>query len=114
MKTKIRETISGTEYWDSKEMKTISVPKGEEPDFDLTDSLENQKEKPGDDLESKEPDNLQNQDDNKIDLKSMTIEELKKYAKDHDVEIPNDVKKKLDIIELLSWNIAISTDAAAR
>ena len=27
--------------------------------------------------------------------------DLKKYAKDHDVEIPKDVKKKIDIIELL-------------
>jgi hypothetical protein len=97
MKTKIRETISGTEYWDSEEMKTISVPKDEKPDFDLKDDLEN-----------KEPDDLQNQnkessddDQDKIDLKSMTVEDLKKYAKDHDVEIPKDVKKKIDIIELL-------------
>ena len=97
MKTKIRETISGTEYWDSEEMKTISVPKDEKPDFDLKDDLEN-----------KEPDDLQNQDkessdddQDKIDLKSMTLEDLKKYAKDHDVEIPKDVKKKIDIIELL-------------
>ena len=98
MKTKIRETISGTEYCDSEEMKTISVSKDEKQDFDLKDDLEN-----------KEPDDLQNQDkessdddQDKIDLKSMAVEDLKKYAKDHDVEIPKDVKKKIDIIELLS------------
>lgn len=33
-------------------------------------------------------------DQDKIDLKSMTVEDLKKYAKDHDVEIPKDVKKE--------------------
>ena len=89
MKTKIRETISGTEYWDSEEMKTISVPKDEKPDFDLKDDLENKEPESSDD------------DQDKIDLKSMTVEDLKKYAKDHDVEIPKDVKKKIDIIELL-------------
>ncbi|NBK98635.1 MAG: hypothetical protein EOM50_11540 [Erysipelotrichia bacterium] len=49
MKTKIRETISGTEYWDSSSKKTLFVAKGEEPNFKITDNpktmIDNSEEK---------------------------------------------------------------------
>ncbi len=34
---KIRSSITGTEYWDSEKKKTVVVPKGQEPDFEVTE-----------------------------------------------------------------------------
>ncbi|HBL2405492.1 TPA: hypothetical protein LP602_000529 [Enterococcus faecium] len=35
---KIRTSITGTEYWDSEKKKTVVVPKGQEPDFEVTEN----------------------------------------------------------------------------
>ncbi|PEC00405.1 hypothetical protein [Bacillus cereus] len=93
MITEIRKTISGTEYWDNKEKRSLFVPTGEEPGFEVT----------------KNPKSMIAKfvDDKVIDVKlteldDMTLKELRDYAASINVEIPADVKKKEDIIKLLS------------
>ncbi|GAB6474461.1 Rho termination factor N-terminal domain-containing protein [Bacillus cereus] len=89
----IRKTISGTEYWDSEEKRSLFVPTGEEPGFEVTVNPESMIL--GMDLSS-EPDKTA------INLNGMTVKELRDHAASINVEIPSDVKKKEDIIDLLS------------
>lgn len=93
MITEIRKTISGTEYWDSKEKRSLFVRTGEEPGFEVTVNPESMIL--GMDVSS-EPDKTV------VNLNGMTVKELRDHAASINVEIPADVKKKEDIIELLS------------
>lgn len=38
MKVPIRKTIAGTEYWDTEKKRSLFVPKGSEPDFEVTEN----------------------------------------------------------------------------
>ncbi|MCU4979621.1 hypothetical protein OB987_18510 [Bacillus cereus] len=93
MITEIRKTISGTEYWDTKEKKSLFVPTGEEPGFEVTKNPESMIL--GMDISSES-------DKTVVNLNSMTVKQLHDYAASINVEIPADVKKKEDIIDLLS------------
>ncbi|HHK5542648.1 hypothetical protein JDS67_12730 [Bacillus cereus] len=97
MITEIRKTISGTEYWDNGKKKSLFVPIGEEPGFEVTVNPESMIM--GVDLSN-------GKDITVISevpvLSNMTVKELREYAGELDIEIPADVKKKEDIIELLS------------
>ena len=93
MITEIRKTISGTEYWDTKEKRSLFVPTGEEPGFEVTVNPESMIIKYADNKVI---------DVNVIELDDMTVKELRDHAASINVEIPADVKKKEDIIELLS------------
>ncbi|PEA80776.1 hypothetical protein [Bacillus pseudomycoides] len=93
MITEVRKTISGTEYWDSKEKRILFVPTGEESGFEVTvnpDSMILGMDS------SIEPDKTV------VNLNGMTVKQLHEYAASINVEIPADVKKKEDIIDLLS------------
>ncbi|MCR6850708.1 hypothetical protein P5G86_18960 [Paenibacillus jamilae] len=93
MITEIRKTISGTEYWDNKEKRSLFVPTDEEPGFEVTVNPESMIL--GMDISS-EPDKTV------VNLNGMTVKQLHEYAASINVEIPADVKKKEDIIDLLS------------
>ncbi|PED86305.1 Rho termination factor N-terminal domain-containing protein [Bacillus cereus] len=93
MITEIRKTISGTEYWDNKEKRSLFVPTGEEPGFEVTVNPESMIL--GMDLSS-EPDKTV------VNLNGMTVKQLREYADELGIEIPSDIKKKEDIIDLLS------------
>ncbi|MGM2749640.1 hypothetical protein BK718_15960 [Bacillus thuringiensis serovar andalousiensis] len=93
MITEIRKTISGTEYWDNKEKRSLFVPTGEEPRFEVTVNPESMIL--GMDISS-EPDKTV------VNLNGMTVKQLHEYAASINVEIPADVKKREDIIKLLS------------
>lgn len=90
MITEIRKTISGTEYWDNEKKKILFVPTGEEPGFEVTTKKE-ELYKTEALVEMVGPE-----------LDDMTVKELRDYAASINVEIPADVKKKEDIIKLLS------------
>ncbi|WP_459499890.1 Rho termination factor N-terminal domain-containing protein [Bacillus sp. C1] len=97
MITEIRKTISGTEYWDNEEKRSLFVPAGEEPGFEVTVNPESM-------IMSVD---LANGKDMTVVsevpvLSNMTVKELREYADELGIEIPTDVKKKEDIIELLS------------
>ena len=85
MISKVRQTLTGTEFWDSKKKKTLFVPNGEEPNFEVGEAKEKQEE-----LE---------EGDTK--LNSMTIPQLKEYAASIEVEIPKELTKKKEILEFL-------------
>lgn len=96
MKIPVRKTAQGTEYWDNLEKRTVFIPTGVKPDFEVT---ENPKSLIGDPEDNKQ--------ENKVkELQDMTIPELKDYAKEKEMEIPSDTKKKEDIIKLIqdNWN----------
>ncbi|PGN51602.1 hypothetical protein CN962_01820 [Bacillus cereus] len=95
MITEIRKTISGTEYWDTKEKRSLFVPTGEEPGFEVTKNPKSMIL--GMDLSS-EPDKTVVT----VPFNDMTVKQLREYADELDIEIPADVKKKEDIIKLLS------------
>ncbi|PEL71148.1 hypothetical protein CN637_03880 [Bacillus toyonensis] len=95
MITEIRKTISGTEYWDNKKKQSLFVPTGEEPGFEVTVNPESMIL--GMDLSS-EPDKAVVT----VPFNDMTVKQLREYADELGIEIPADVKKKEDIIELLS------------
>lgn len=94
--TEIRKTISGTEYWDSKEKRSLFVPTGEEPGFEVTVNPESMIL--GMDLSSEPVKTVVST----ASLEDMTVKQLREYADELSIEIPVDVKKKEDIIELLS------------
>ncbi|PGA51087.1 hypothetical protein COL86_27880 [Bacillus toyonensis] len=97
MITEIRKTISGTEYWDNEKKKSLFVPHNVDPDFLVTVNPESMLI--GVDM-------VNDSDTTVVSevpvLSNMTIKELREYADELDIEIPADVKKKEDIIELLS------------
>lgn len=97
MITEIRKTISGTEYWDSKEKRSLFVPTGEEPGFEVTVNPESMIM--GVDLASGSDMTVVSEVPV---LSNMTVKQLREYADELGIEIPVDVKKKEDIIELLS------------
>lgn len=93
---KIRDTITGTEYWDTENKKTLFVPSGEEPDFEVSvDELKNESD------EVKES-NTNIEDLDSFGFETMTVPQLKSYAEENGIEIPKDTTKKSDIIKLLS------------
>ncbi|MDO3374571.1 Rho termination factor N-terminal domain-containing protein [Bacillus paranthracis] len=87
----VRKTISGTEYWDSTKQKSLFVPNGEEPGFEVSGTLSAGLHESAELIT-----------DMAINLDDMTVKELREYAASINVEIPSDMKKKEDIIELLS------------
>lgn len=95
MITEIRKTISGTEYWDNEQKKSLFVPTGEEPGFEVTVNPESMIM--GVDLSS-EPDKTVVT----VPFNDMTVKQLREYADELGIEIPADIKKKEDIIDLLS------------
>ncbi|MED1559308.1 hypothetical protein [Bacillus paramycoides] len=91
----IRKTISGTEYWDTKEKRSLFVPTGEVPGFEVTVNPESMIM--GVDLSS-EPDTTVVT----VLFNDMTVKQLREYADELGIKIPADVKKKEEIIDLLS------------
>ncbi|MEC3158936.1 Rho termination factor N-terminal domain-containing protein [Bacillus thuringiensis] len=104
MITETRKTISGTEYWDNEQKKSLFVPTGEVPGFEVTVNPESMIADKGfatggyltkDTLAIGEG-------GTELILSNKTIKELREYADELGIEIPADVKKKEDIIDLLS------------
>lgn len=102
MRTLIRGTATANEYWDTIEKKSISVPIGEEPGFDVVEdpkSLVNPEVEPRL-IETRKKDQDNSKDDASLnkDLSDMTVTEIKGYAKNKGLEIPGDIAKKGDLI----------------
>ncbi|WP_459500016.1 Rho termination factor N-terminal domain-containing protein [Bacillus sp. C1] len=97
MITEIRKTISGTEYWDNKEKRSLFVPTGEEPGFEVTVNPESMIM--GMDLANGKDMTVVSEVPV---LSNMTVKELREYAAELGIDIPSDMKKKEDIIALLS------------
>ncbi|WP_410985939.1 Rho termination factor N-terminal domain-containing protein [Bacillus paranthracis] len=106
MITEIRKTISGTEYWDNEKKKSLFVPTGKEPEFEVTvnpESMIADKElATGGYFTGNTEGQVIGESGTELILSNKTIKELREYAASINIEIPSDMKKKEDIIELLS------------
>lgn len=94
MRVFIRKTLNGDEYWDNEEKRTILLPTGMKPGFEITENPKSMLLS-SDDTE---------QEGVMKELEDMTVSKLRKYAKDKDIEIPIDVRKKDDIVKFLYGN----------
>ncbi|KLV25712.1 phage protein [Niallia circulans] len=89
-----RKTAAGTEYWDAKNKKSLFVAKGQEPSFEVTKNPKSMIATESID----EPVNI----DGEMHLEDMTVKQLHAFAKQINVEIPSDIKKKEDIVAFLT------------
>lgn len=90
----IRKTANGAEYWNNEEKKTVFVPTGSKPGFEVTENPESM---------IMEVD-LAKDKDLTVEpaFEEMTIPQLKQYANDNNIELPADVKKREDIVKFLT------------
>ncbi len=117
MKVPIRKTIAGTEYWDTEAKRSLFVPKGSEPDFEVTDNPKSMLTPEGDKIvvetvvkgdEAIEVNSIDANDVVEIpeeeqpsELDSMNTKDLRAYAKKNGIEIPAAIRAKGDILEII-------------
>ena len=129
MRVLIRSSASGTEYWDTEEKRNVFVPKGQEPDFEVTENPESMLTKEADlyvgglpitvgnvtiDTDGikgerllttastdEEQDEIVPSDDESVVLEEMSVKELREYAKRNDIEIPSAVRVKGEILNII-------------
>ncbi|MDT2392776.1 hypothetical protein P7D58_02510 [Enterococcus avium] len=126
MRVQIRKSVAGIEYWDTEEKRSIFVPHGQEPDFEVADNpdslLVSESEKKvvakavvgdgvifntGDevtlnDSESIEEPKQESDDKEPSELDGMTIKQLRQYAKKNNITIPAAIKTRGDILNVIS------------
>ncbi|CCW05977.1 hypothetical protein [Bacillus sp. GeD10] len=107
MITEIRKTISGTEYWDNKEKRSLFVPTGEEPGFEVTVNPES--------MIIKHADNkvigVEVIDTNtEINLDDMNAEQLLSFAKDNSIDVPGKLKKEETIRNYIVEQLTTDTE----
>ncbi|WP_270265696.1 hypothetical protein [Enterococcus faecalis] len=129
MRVLIRSSASGSEYWDTEEKRNVFVPKGQEPDFEVTENPESMLSKEADlhvgglpitvgnvtvDTDGikgerllttastdEEQDEIVPSDDESVVLEEMSVKELREYAKRKDIEIPSAVRVKGEILNII-------------
>ncbi|HHX0246828.1 TPA: hypothetical protein ACU3U7_002663 [Enterococcus faecalis] len=130
MRVLIRSSASGTEYWDTEEKRNVFVPKGQEPDFEVTENPESMFSKEADLyvgglpitvgnvtvdtdgikgerlLTTASADDDEEQDeivpfDESVVLEEMNVKELREYAKRKGIEIPSAARAKGDILNII-------------
>lgn len=133
MKVLVRKSVAGAEYWDIKEKRSIFVPKGMEPDFEVTANpksmitpeskkvpvtvIDDANEITGGFIKVDEDENKdkQKQPDSQEgnesvdkaepkkpdDLENKTVKELRAMAKKEGIDIPNAIRTKGDIINII-------------
>lgn len=97
-----RKTAQGIEYWDNKEKRSLFVPAGKEPGFDITDNPESMIG--GVDLANGKDSTVVNEQvvNPGPGFQEMTVKQLKEYAAANDIDIPKDITKRDDIIDFLA------------
>ncbi|HFD6940710.1 hypothetical protein K4200_11580 [Enterococcus faecalis] len=131
MRVLIRSSASGSEYWDTEEKRNVFVPKGQEPDFEVTENPESMLSKEADlhvgglpitvgnvtidtdgikgerllttasAADDEEQDELVPSDDESVVLEEMNVKELREYAKRKGIEIPSAVRAKGEILNFI-------------
>ncbi|HAP4667749.1 TPA: hypothetical protein KG967_002860 [Enterococcus faecalis] len=129
MRVLIRSSASGTEYWDTEEKRNVFVPKGQEPDFEVTENPESMLSKEADlyvsglpitvgnvtvdtdgikgerllttaSADDEEQDEIVPSDESVV-LEEMNVKELREYAKRKGIEIPSAARAKGDILNII-------------
>jgi hypothetical protein len=88
MKVQTRVTAQGTEYWDNEAKKTLFVPAGEEPDFEVTKNPKSMVM--GVDV----ADGSDHTVVNGIDLDEMDAAQLREFAEQNNIEVPGNMKRE--------------------
>lgn len=120
MKTLIRKTIAGNEYWDSEAKRTLFVPKGKELDFEVNENtfsiiipegnsvnliLQEEQQESSDEDQKVDEEVLDDQepvgDVEETDLENMTAKQLRDYAKKQGIDIPAAIRAKGDILQII-------------
>ncbi|KXF70064.1 hypothetical protein [Enterococcus faecalis] len=131
MRVLIRSSASGSEYWDTEEKRNVFVPKGQEPDFEVTENPESMLSKEADLYVSGLPITVGNEtvdtdgikgerllttatasaddeeqdelvpSDESVVLEEMNVKELREYAKRKGIEIPSAARAKGDILNII-------------
>ncbi|EGO5261422.1 hypothetical protein ACR6K9_000755 [Enterococcus faecalis] len=120
MRVLTRSSASGTEYWDTEEKRNVFVPKGQEPDFEVTENPESMLSKKADLYVSGLPITVGNvtvdtdgikgerllttasaDDDESVVLEEKNVKELREYAKRKGIEIPSAARAKGDILNII-------------
>mgnify|MGYP001444959176 CR=1 FL=1 len=107
MKVEIRKTLSGTEYWDNEEKRTVFVPKGEKPKFEVTKkpkSMLDDGHNPGVGIVDETADEYE------VDLDDMTAEQLIEFAEENGIEIPGNMKKEETIRKYIAEKLTADTE----
>lgn len=96
MKVPMRTTFNGTEYWDNVAKKTLFVPSGKEPHFEVTENpaslLTTEKL-----IEGKVIDTQTDSD-----LDEMDADQLRDFAEKNDIELPANIKKEDSIRKFIA------------
>lgn len=102
MRVPIRKTAQGTEYWDNVEKRTVLIPTGIKPDFEVTENPKSMLQKDGD----KDQSFGVHDGENNYQLNDMTIKELKEFAEKYTIDLPAELTKKGDIAKFIfdNWN----------
>lgn len=121
MNVLVRESATGKEYWDNEAKKNRFVPHGIEPDFEVTTDPETMIHK---DLKANVTVNVDMasgkdfkaingkvvDEVNDPDLESMKVNQLKEYAAANELEIPNEIKTKKEIISFIDSQLFSDDD----
>ena len=94
-----RKTANGSEYWDAQNKKSVFVPIGQKPDFEVTENPKSMIY--GLDL-AKGEDRTENHNeivDNSNSLDDMEVDQLLAYAKENNIDVPGNMKKTETIRE---------------
>ena len=94
MKVQIRKTLTGTEYWDTEAKKTLFVPNGEKPKFEVTKDPESMIG--GVDFATGKDKTVVIPEHEHVvpTIDDMNKEQLLTYAADNNIEIPGNIKKE--------------------
>jgi len=98
MRTEVRKTAQGTEYWDNIEKRTVFVPTGSKPSFEVTNN----------------PKSMIHVEEKKkvveVDIEVMSLKQLKEHAASLEIEIPKEAKTKADMIKLIKGEKVVEDD----
>lgn len=117
MRTLVRTTLAGNEYWDNEEKRIIFVQVGEAPDFKVTENPESMLHK---DLKANVTVNVDlsttkdltaingkvvglDDDDiiSDVVLEDLNLKQLKEFAATNKLTIPATIKTKADIVKFI-------------
>ncbi|HHL0974706.1 TPA: hypothetical protein ACQUHP_006521 [Bacillus cereus] len=109
MITKTRKTIVGTEYWNTAEKRSLFVPTGEEPGFEVTVNPESMiggiDFAMGKDFSANDGKVV----DYEMNLDDMNAEALLSFAADHHIDVPVKFKKEETIRNYIVEQVTTDT-----